>query len=453
MGSAAMLGQQSPVTHDSAARGIAISDRPRSLCIVVARLEGGAGQLALRGVEVAPPDLEVTIVTGTSRGPLVEAARDRGIRLVVEPLLGAAIDPITDLRALRRLEARMVREQFDIVHTHCSKGGALGRIAAHRAGVPRVVHTYHGFPFHGFQSALRRQSYIAIERRLASITDLTLCVGGPVADEAVRLRIAQRERTLVTYPVVDGSDAIAARMSARSPERRRFARRQLGLPDDASVVGVAGRLTYQKAPEHFLEALGRIGRPGLVGVWLGSGELASRLAAAANAPGAPRFLLAGERTDVLDLLPAFDVFALPSRYEGLPTALVEAMTCGVPVVATDVNAVPQLVVDGETGLLVPPGRPDLLAQAIVAQLDQPCHATAMAGRAFELLRDRFTAATLRSTLAAAYGFDAAQAPVVAGDHASDRLSVDEVPAELSDVVRPARGVTPAPSEESLRTHW
>jgi glycosyltransferase involved in cell wall biosynthesis len=169
-----------------------------------------------------------------------------------------------------------------------------------------------------------------------------------------------------------------------------------------TVVGVVGRLTYQKAPEDFLAALRQLGRPGVVGVWVGGGELASRVAGLARAqPGAP-VILAGERTDIAGLLPAFDVFALPSRYEGLPTVVVEAMICGVPVVATAVNAVGDVVVPGETGLLVPPQRPDLMAAALRFLLDTPAEAARMAEAARDRLGDSYGVPALAGALATAY---------------------------------------------------
>src|SRR5690606_256232 len=119
----------------------------------------------------------------------------------------------------------------------------------------------------------------------------------------------------------------------RDEETRRRARRALGLAPDDVVVGAVGRLTYQKAPEHFIAALAALRRPEVVGVWVGDGEEAERVRAQAAAAGV-RAVLPGERDDVVRLLPALDVFALPSRYEGLPLAIVEAMVCGVPVVAT-----------------------------------------------------------------------------------------------------------------------
>jgi hypothetical protein len=168
---------------------------------------------------------------------------------------------------------------------------------------------------------------------------VALCVGTGVAAEAVRRGLVAPERVRTIGVVVDGPDRALASMSAQRPEARRQARAALGLPASATVVGSVGRLTYQKAPEDFVAAIRDLGR-GVTGVWVGGGELTERVRRQASRPPEARVILAGERADVLDVLPAFDVFASSSRYEGLPTALVEAMICGVPVVATAVNAVP-----------------------------------------------------------------------------------------------------------------
>jgi glycosyltransferase involved in cell wall biosynthesis len=149
-------------------------------------------------------------------------------------------------------------------------------------------------------------------------------------------------------------------------------------------------------------ALRALGRPDVTGVWVGDGELAGQIAAQARETPGLRMMLAGQRGNVRELLPAFDVFALPSRYEGLPTAVVEAMMCGIPVVATAVNAVGDVVVPGETGLLVPPGRPGLMADAVRFLLDSPEAAARMATAAQARLGQRFGEQALRQALAAAY---------------------------------------------------
>jgi glycosyltransferase involved in cell wall biosynthesis len=381
------------------------SGPPVRVATVITRLEGGAGVLALRGVQaVGTGACKPTIITGSGDRLLDEAAA-AGVEVIVEPALRTPIAPRSDLLALHRLEALFRGRDFDVVHTHTSKAGAVGRLAARRAGVPRIVHTYHGFPFHQFQSPARRAAYVTIERRLGRITDVALCVGAAVAAEAVRRELIAPERVLTIGVTVDGQHRLTASANAELPQARLAARQALGVPPDVAVVGTVGRLTYQKAPEDFLAAVRQLDRPGVVGVWIGSGELAARLARLARrtrgGPAAP-VVWAGERADALALLPAFDVFAMSSRYEGLPTVIVEAMLSGIPVVATAVNAVPDLVVPGETGLLVPPRRPELLAAAIRYLLDSPATAARLAAAARARVTDRYRDQDLRAVLMAAY---------------------------------------------------
>jgi glycosyltransferase involved in cell wall biosynthesis len=367
------------------------------VAVVITRLEGGAGILALRGATALDPArFQATVITGSGTA-LIAQARAAGLEVVVEPSLRAPISPVADLTALRRLSVLLHQRRFDVVHTHTAKAGTVGRLAARRSGAARILHTYHGFPFHQFQSPARRGAYVALERRLGRITDLALCVGSGVAVEAARRGLIPPDRIRTIGVAVDAPLALVGDAGAR-----KRARRLLGLPEHATVVGAVGRLAYQKAPEDFLAALRALRRPGVVGVWVGGGELAGRVARLAAAqPHAP-VILTGERNDVPALLPAFDVFALPSRYEGLPTAVVEAMLCGVPVVATAVNAVGDLVVPGETGLLVPPHRPDLLAGAVRSLLDSPADAARMAAAARARLGTRYTVSALRDALEAAY---------------------------------------------------
>ena len=385
------------MTEHQPARG------PLRVVTLITRLEGGAGVLTLRGATALDPErFRVTIVTG-SGNHLLDQAAAAGLEVITEPALRTPIDPRSDAQALRALTALLRQRPFDVAHTHTAKAGVLGRMAARRAGVPRIVHTYHGFPFHEFQSRGRRGAYVAIERRLGRITDVALCVGTGVAVEAVRRRLVAPERIRTIGVAVPG--AAGAELPARGPGASDRARRALGIPAGATVVGAVGRLTYQKAPEDFLamiDHLARAGVAGVVGVWVGGGELAERVARLADAQPAGRIVLAGERQDVPEILPAFDVFMLPSRYEGLPTAVVEAMVAGVPVVATAVNAVGDVVVPGETGLLVPPQRPDLAADAVRYLLDQPAVAARMAVTARARLGERFGLPALRDALAAAY---------------------------------------------------
>jgi glycosyltransferase involved in cell wall biosynthesis len=338
----------------------------------------------------------VTILTADG-GPLLARAEAAGMEVVRLRHMRPELNPIEDWKALAELTDELGRRNLDVVHTHSSKAGALGRVAARRAGVPAVVHTFHGFPFNQFQSAVRRQAYIAIERRLGRVTDAFLAVGGAVAAEAIRLRIAPAERTLVI------ASAIETDIVPITPGSRREARRLLGLPPHARVVGTVGRLDSQKAPQDMLAAFARLRRPDTYFVWIGDGPHAARMARAIRRRGlSERFILLGERGDVPALLPGLDVFAMSSRYEGLPCALVEAMTCGVPAVATAVNAVPEAVVNGRTGLLVPPAQPEYLARAIAHLLDHPDVASRMALAAQAALGDAFEPQRLGRDLVETY---------------------------------------------------
>jgi glycosyltransferase involved in cell wall biosynthesis len=373
-----------------------VTDRLR-IATVVTRFQAGAGVVALRGaLSLDPSRYQVSVIAGSGDRLLDEASK-AGLEVLIEPSLRSPLAPCDDARALRRLSALMRTDRFDVVHTHSAKAGTLGRLAAYRAHVPRIVHTYHGLPFHEFQSSLRRATYINIERRLGRITDVALCVGTGVAVEVIRRGLVAPERVRTIGVTVDGHAA------TRTPESKRRARQALGLPEDALVVGAVGRLAYQKAPQDFVAALERIGRRDVVGVWVGDGELAGDIRRAIRLVAPPaEVILAGERADVTDLLPAFDVFALPSRYEGLPVAIVEAMVAGVPVVATAVNAVSDVVVPGVTGLLVPPARPDLLATAVAYLLDHRGEAEAMAKAARKHVSDTHSPEALGRVLADAY---------------------------------------------------
>ena len=362
---------------------------------VITRFEAGAGIVALRGVQALDPAAyRTTIVTG-SGDRLLGLASDAGIEVLVEPALRSPIAPADDLRALHRLTRLFARRGFHIVHTHSAKAGTLGRLAAHRTGVPHIVHTFHGLPYHEFQSAARRGAYIRIERYVGRFTDAALCVGSAVSVEVVRRGLVRPERVRTIGVPVD-LDA-----PARTPATRARAREALGLTGSGPVVGAVGRLTYQKHPEAFVHALAAVRRPGLTGVWIGGGELAGQVRELAARERAP-VVFAGERPDVPDLLPALDVFALPSRYEGLPVSIVEAMVSGIPVVATAVNSVPDVVVPGRTGLLVPPQRPDLLALAVGHLLDHPAAAARLAAEARARIGDGFSSKALGEELADAY---------------------------------------------------
>lgn len=400
-----------------------MSARRLRVATVITRMTAGAGGVALRGaLALDPTQYDVTIIAGgggfggenpydggpsvlhgpeavqgAPPGDLLAAAEAAGLEIMRVADLVAPIAPRRDRAAVRELTDVLADGRYDVVHTHSAKAGAVGRIAASRAGVTRIVHTYHGFPFHDFQPAWRRRAYIAVERWLGRRTDAVLAVGAAVAADAARLRLVTPERIRTIAPAVDPIGALL------HPAARGIARRKIGLPPGFRLVGTVGRVDYQKAPEQWVDALATIAADDVFGVWIGDGPLRDRLLTQVRRRGlSDRFCFLGHRNDAAELLPAFDVFAMASRYEGLPCVIVEAMQARVPVVATAVNAVPDLVVPGSTGLLVPPNSPELLGGAIAYLLDNTEMARRIAQNAQAGLGERFTPHALAEVLEVSY---------------------------------------------------
>ena len=403
-----------------------MSARRLRVATVITRMTAGAGGVALRGaLALDPARYDVTIIAGGAGfdgenpydggpavqsgpdavrgappGDLLAAAEAAGLDVMRVANLVAPISPRKDTAAVRTLTDLLAAGHFDVVHTHSAKAGALGRVAGHRAGVDRIVHTYHGFPFHDFQPAWRRRSYVAIERWLGRRTDAVLAVGAAVAADTARLRLVAPERIHTIAPAIDPIGALPDR-SARG-----IARRRMGLAPGLRLVGTVGRVDYQKAPELWVDALASIVADDVWGVWIGDGPLREKMLARVRRRGlTERFRFLGHRDDVTELLPAFDVFAMASRYEGLPCVIVEAMQARVPVVATAVNAVQDLVVPGSTGLLVPPGSPALLGNAIAYLLDNTAVAARIAKNAQASLGERFSPHALADVLDLSYRTD------------------------------------------------
>jgi glycosyltransferase involved in cell wall biosynthesis len=371
-------------------------NEPVRVAQVITRFMAGAGGVALRGaLALDPARYDVHFIIG-SGDRLVDEAKSAGFEVTTVPSLHAEVAPWRDLQALRDLTSVLATGSFDIVHTHSAKAGTLGRLAARRAHIQRVVHTFHGFPFHEFQSALRRSVYIGIERYLGTITDAILAVGPQIAAEAIRRSIAlpERVRTIGVAVPLGPPPSTADRAEAR---------RLLGVPLGMTVVGTVGRLDYQKAPEHFVEAVAQLNRPEVFAVWIGDGPQRSKIERMVAKRGlSERFALLGDRADVARLLPGLDIFAMASRYEGLPCAIVEAMAATRPVVATAVNSVPSIVVPGVTGLLVPPGRVELLSRAIAYLVDRPEVAACFGAAGRAALGREMTPSALGEILDATY---------------------------------------------------
>lgn len=315
----------------------------------------------------------VTLVT--TAGEFAPRLRALGVEVVDVPI-PRRISPRGDWAALKGLVRTFRGLRPDIVHTHTSKAGFLGRLAARLAGVPRVVHTMHEPPHNAARGWVERELYIWLERLAARWADRIHTQSHANEREILRTRLVPKRKLEVFHLGIDLS-------SYRPAADPRAAVRALGIPDSAPVVGTVGRLEAPKGHAYLLQALARL--PARVrAVIVGGGVLRERLEADAETLGvADRVVFTGFREDMLDLLQGFDVFALPSLWEGLGVVLLEAMAYGKPLVASAVGGVTDVVVPGETGLLVPREDPKALAQALARLLDDRALAQRLgaAGRA------------------------------------------------------------------------
>ncbi len=361
------------------------------VCHLITRLiVGGAQRLALETAAfLTARGWDVQLWTGPQTGPegsLHDEARRRGVRVVVVPNLVREISPWRDLRAYADLTKRLRAERFDLVHTHSSKAGIVGRLAAARARVPVRVHSIHGWAMTPATPPVQRTLYALLERFAAQRTHRLVAVSAAVRDAGLAARIGRPD----LYRVIHGG---IQPPPAASPETRAAARRELGIPAQAVVAGTLGRLDDAKDPLGALQAaLPLFGEmPDLRLVFVGDGHLRAALeTAVARAGLAPRVQLAGLRDRPHTLLPAFDVFFLSSRWEGFPLAVLEAQAHGLPVVAYDVAGLGEAVVDGEGGRLTAPGDRDSWRQALRLLLADAALRQRMGHAGRKRVEERFT---------------------------------------------------------------
>ncbi len=348
---------------------------------VITKLElGGAQQLCLdlcRRLDRGR--FEVVLVTGAEGELLAEAWAQPDCRLEVLRPLVREVSPLLDARALLALVRILRRERMTapgpvLVHTHSSKAGVLGRLAARLAGVRHVVHTIHGYGFHAQQRPAVRRLYQAIEGIASGWADALVAVAEENRRAGVALGLFGPDRC----EVIPGGIEVAA--FRRPPEARESARAALGLPAASGVVGMVACLKPQKAPEDFVAMAARVRAvlPGTRFLIAGDGERRAAVEAAVRAAGLDGDLrLLGWRRDVPEILAALDVLVLTSRWEGLPLVFPQAMAAGRPVVATNVNGAPEAVRDGVTGHLVPAGDVDALADRVIDLLRNEARRQAM----------------------------------------------------------------------------
>lgn len=355
---------------------------------MIARLNigGPAIHVTLLAGGLRDDEFWTTLVTGqigAQEGDMSYLAHEIGVEPVVLSGFQREIAPLDDLKTLWALMRLIRQERPHVVHTHTAKAGLVGRLAATLCGVPVIVHTYHGHVFQGYFGPVKTRLFLGLERGAARLSDVILTISEGLRDDLIAFRIAPPERIRVLPLGLD------LKPLTDLDSRRGALRKELNLSTDGPLVGIIGRLVPIKHHELFFDAARRVleALPQARFVVVGSGEREAELREYARKLGmghAVTFL--GWRRDLPAIYADLDLVVIASRNEGTPVSLIEAMAAGVPVVATSVGGVPDLLRGGQLGTLVAPDDAEALAEAMMHSLRAPNPARIAAARDWVLAR-------------------------------------------------------------------
>jgi glycosyltransferase involved in cell wall biosynthesis len=304
---------------------------------------------------------DIEVLTGPqtgSEGSLIGEGRSKGIKITILPSLVRQVNPVQDLIALWQLVRYIRKNRFRIVHTHSSKAGILGRIAAKIAGAPVILHTVHGWSFHAHMPKVACSVYILLERVCARFTNGFIVVTNQDEKKGLAAGIGKKGQ----YHSI--RSAIPLEEFNPTTIDRESIRKELGIPLDAHVVGTVGRLSAQKNPLEWIDVAEMISKelPGCFFIMVGDGPLRSQAEASIHEKGlSNQFLLTGIQRNIPQMMSVMDIFLLTSRWEGLPRVIPQAMSMLIPVIATSVDGSSEIIVDGVNGYLCSSGDVNCLA--------------------------------------------------------------------------------------------
>jgi len=348
--------------------------RPIRLINIIARLNvgGPAIYVSLLTEKLTAPAYESVLVCGTidpSEGDMTYYAEQRGVHPIIVPELGRGLHPIRDLVTIFKLY-RLIRQfKPDIVHTHTAKAGFAGRIAAWLAGVPVIVHTFHGHVFRGYFKPTTTGVFLMLERLSARLSDTLITLTESLRRELAEEYHVARKGRITVLPL-----GLDLEVFARTPRHSGKFRAAWNIPADAPLIGIIGRLVPVKNHALFLQAADRLRqqRPNARFVIVGDGETREAVEAQVDALGLRQnVIFTGWTKDLPPVYSDLDALVISSINEGTPVTVIEALAAGCPAVATAVGGLPDLLDQGALGRLVPPDNPEALANTVLEVLANP----------------------------------------------------------------------------------
>ncbi|MHC4885932.1 MAG: glycosyltransferase family 4 protein [Planctomycetota bacterium] len=376
------------------------------LHIITRMILGGAQENTLLSVlgQQKRSDYEVTLLTGPTTGPegcILPELTAAGGAVLEEPSLIRALNPLADLKAYCALRNHIRRLRPEVVHTHSSKAGILGRLAAWHEGVPFVVHTIHGLPFHPYQSRWAHWLYIALEKFAAHHCHKIVGVADAMRDTALAKGIGTTNQYQTVY------SGMRTKKFLRRDWDVEALRARWGLRPDDFVIGKVARLFELKGHEYLVEAFGKLaGKHPTAKLFLvGDGIYQDRFRQLAQAEGLEdRIVFAGlvEREEIHEAMAVMDLVVHCSLREGLARVLPQAFLSGKPVISFDVDGAREVVKPGETGWLLPPKDVQGLIHAITEAITHPDQARRYAEAGCALCRHRFDHHTMVEQLCTLY---------------------------------------------------
>ena len=359
----------------------------KQICHIVGDSKYGGGSKIITRLAEAGRDAGHEVCILATDPTFCGYVEGRGLSTVKLDCIRRPINPVRDFHGVRLLQKHLEYARYDIVHTHTSKAGFLGRLAARRAGVPRIIHTVHGFAFHEGTARPALFAYSQIERLAAYWCDCMVTVSDFHRDWALELGIGHDDK-LVSIP-----NGIIEPDGCSSESYSRI-RSEFNIQPEQHLILSAGRLATGKGLEDLLAAVAHMreqGEQGLRVLLPGTGPLASKLDSEVERLGLSDVVkFPGFRTDVGALLAAADLVVLPSHREGLSIALLEAMASRRPIVATAIGSNLEATNNGESARIVPPGDPSRLAEAIIDILNDPHEAERLALISRSIWEERYT---------------------------------------------------------------